>query len=401
MIIKEFRELRRDRRTVAMLVVLPVLLLVMFGYAANFSLSSLRTVAVGPQAGVAQAKLPPLFDVVSVRPDSRSTQAQEVLKDADAQVVIDTSTTPFTAWVDGADLFAAQTATGTLARAGNQVDVHVLFNPDLKTSWYMVPALIGLIMTFIGTIITSIGLVRERETGTLEQLAVMPFRPSDVILGKIAPYFLLAGIDLIVVTVLGILVFGVPFIGNLLIFALGAGLFLFVVLGLGVLISTLSQSQGQAIQGSAARPATSSAALRNDLSPGRDAVGRTLAWLLHAAVVLHDGQPRHHAARHADHGDSNLASAAGTGRDGHGHLHLGGPAVPSRPGPDAPCTASRDFDRGGPRCLSRTPVGGCATSPYASAPASPSTWSRCMWDPGRSWRSLGATERASRRCSAR
>jgi len=65
MIIKEFREMRRDRRTVAMLVVLPVLLLVMFGYAANFSVSSLRTVVVSSQAAAAQAKLPPLFDVVS------------------------------------------------------------------------------------------------------------------------------------------------------------------------------------------------------------------------------------------------------------------------------------------------------------------------------------------------
>jgi ABC-2 type transport system permease protein len=249
MIIKEFRELRRDRRTVAMLVVLPVLLLVMFGYAANFSLSSLRTVVVGSQAAVAQAKLPPLFDVVSVQTDSGSTQAQDILRRGEAQVVIDTTTPPPTGWVDGADLFAAQTATGALAKAGNQVFVKVLFNPDLKTSWYMVPALIGLIMTFIGTIITSIGLVRERETGTLEQLAVMPLRPSDVILGKIAPYFLLAGIDLILVTVLGTLVFGVPFEGNLLIFALGAAVFLFVVLGLGVLISTLSQNQGQAIQG--------------------------------------------------------------------------------------------------------------------------------------------------------
>lgn len=249
MIIKEFREMRRDRRTVAMLVVLPVLLLVMFGYAANFSVSSLRTVVVGSQAAAAQAKLPPLFDVVSVRPDSGSEQAQDILKRGQAQVVIDTSTTPFTARVDGADLFAAQTATGALAKVGNQVSVQVLFNPDLKTSWYMVPSLIGLIMTFIGTIITSIGLVRERETGTLEQLAVMPFRPSDVILGKIAPYFLLAAIDLILVSVLGIWVFGVPFVGNVLIFALGAAVFLFVVLGLGVLISTLSQNQGQAIQG--------------------------------------------------------------------------------------------------------------------------------------------------------
>jgi len=187
--------------------------------------------------------------VVSVRPDSGSEQAKDVLKRGEAQVVIDTSTTPFTARVDGADLFAAQTATGALAKAGNQVSVQVLFNPSLKTSWYMVPSLIGLIMTFIGTIITSIGLVRERETGTLEQLAVMPLRPSDVILGKIAPYFLLASMDLILVSVLGIWVFGVPFVGNLLIFALGAAVFLFVVLGLGVLISTLSQNQGQAIQG--------------------------------------------------------------------------------------------------------------------------------------------------------
>jgi ABC-2 type transport system permease protein len=249
MIVKEFRELRRDRRTVAMLVVLPVLLLVMFGYAANFSLSSLRTVVVGPQAAVAQAKLPPVFDVVSVQPSSGSAQAKDMLARAEAQVVIDTTTTPFTARVDGADLFAAQTATGVLAKAGDQVSVRVLFNPDLKTSWYMVPALIGLIMTFIGTIITSIGLVRERESGTLEQLAVMPLRPSDVILGKIAPYFLLASIDLILVTVLGTLVFDVPFVGNQLIFALGAAVFLFVVLGLGVLISTLSQNQGQAIQG--------------------------------------------------------------------------------------------------------------------------------------------------------
>ena len=96
MIIKEFREMRRDRRTVAMLVVLPVLLLVMFGYAANFSVSSLRTVVVGSQASVAQAKLPPLFDVVSVRPDSGSAQAQDILKRGEAQVVLDTSTTPFT-----------------------------------------------------------------------------------------------------------------------------------------------------------------------------------------------------------------------------------------------------------------------------------------------------------------
>ena len=124
----------------------------------------------------------------------------------------------------------------------------MLYNPELKTSWVMVPAIIGLILTFIGTIVTSIGLVRERETGTLEQLAVMPIKPSSVILGKISPYFLVASIDMIVVTVIGMLLFGVPFNGNVLVFGLGAALFLFVVLGLGVFISTISQTTGQAIQ---------------------------------------------------------------------------------------------------------------------------------------------------------
>src|SRR5258705_467613 len=133
MMVKEFRELVRDRRTLAMLIVMPLLLLVIFGYAANFYVSS-------------------------------------------------------------------------------------------------------------------VGMVRERESGTLEQLAVMPIRPSRVILGKIAPYFLVAALDMIIVTVLGILLFSVPFNGNPFAFALGAAIFLFVVLGLGVFISTISQTVGQAIQ---------------------------------------------------------------------------------------------------------------------------------------------------------
>jgi ABC-2 type transport system permease protein len=76
----------------------------------------------------------------------------------------------------------------------------------------------------------------------------MPFRPSDVIAGKIVPYFVLAAIDMVIVAVVGSLLFGVPFNGSLLIFAAGGGLFLFTVLGIGVLISTVSQNQGQATQ---------------------------------------------------------------------------------------------------------------------------------------------------------
>jgi ABC-2 type transport system permease protein len=135
-----------------------------------------------------------------------------------------------------------------LNRVGDAVHTDVLFNPDLETSVVMVPAIIGLILTFIGTIVTSIGLVKERQTGTIEQLAVMPIRASTVILGKIAPYFLLAAFDMTVVTLLGVWLFDVPFVGNVALFALGAAIFLFVTLGLGVFISTISQNAGQAIQ---------------------------------------------------------------------------------------------------------------------------------------------------------
>jgi ABC-2 type transport system permease protein len=248
MMLKEFRELARDRRTMAMLIVLPVLLLVVFAYAANFTVSSFRTYVVGPQATAMAAKLPPAFEVVSVQPASGTSQAHTVLRDGKAAVVFDTTTTPPTVWVDGADLLTAQSALAELGRAGLPVMPKVLFNPELKTSWYMVPALIGLILAFLGTIITTIGLVREREAGTLEQLAVMPFRPSDVILGKIAPYFVLNAVDLVIVVVLGIVLFGVPFVGSVAVFAVGAVFFLFGVLGMGVLISTISQTQGQAIQ---------------------------------------------------------------------------------------------------------------------------------------------------------
>jgi ABC-2 type transport system permease protein len=248
-IVKEFRELGRDRRTMAMLIALPVLLLVVFAYAANFTVSSFRTYVVGPQASALAGKLPPAFDVVSVQPASGTSEAHSALRDGEAAVVFDTTTTPPTAWVDGADLLTAQSALAELGRAGLPVTPKILFNPELKTSWYMVPALIGLILAFIGTIITTIGLVREREAGTLEQLAVMPFRPSDVILGKIAPYFVLDAIDMVIIVALGMVLFGVPFVGSVAVFALGAALFLFAVLGLGVLISTISQTQGQAIQG--------------------------------------------------------------------------------------------------------------------------------------------------------
>ncbi|WP_433887504.1 ABC transporter permease [Streptomyces sp. CA-111067] len=261
MILKEFLELRRDRRTMAMIIALPLLLLVVFGYAANFSVTDVPTRVYGPQAQAVSAKLKAPFHVKKVDPRGTEQQARDALRSQDAGAVVvtgpkgttptgstPTASTPSTVLIDGSNLFSAQAA-GSAARAsGGVLRPEVLFNPHLKTSWVMVPALVGMIMAFIGTIITAIGLVRERQAGTLEQLAVMPFKASDVIAGKIAPYFVLAAFDMVLVTVLGCLLFGVPFAGNAAVLALGAALFLFTVLGIGVLISSVSQNQGQAMQ---------------------------------------------------------------------------------------------------------------------------------------------------------
>lgn len=252
MIAKEFRQMRRDRRTMAMMIMMPVVLLLVFGYAASFDVSSIPTAVVGPGSGVIDAALPSVFDIVESDAAGTRASAEQLLIDGKAGVAfVVTDRTSVVALVDGSELFQARAAVQVLTAAGAQLpnlQTEVLFNPTLDTSATLVPGLGGLILIFIGTLLTSLGVVKERQAGTLDQLAVMPLRPRDVFIGKIAPYFLVAAIDLVIVLVIGGLVFNVPFNGSVLTLALGAILFLFVTLGLGVLISTVSENQGQAIQ---------------------------------------------------------------------------------------------------------------------------------------------------------
>jgi len=276
--LKEFLQLRRDRRTVAMLFLLPFLFLVVFGYAASFDVDEIPTVVVGPAADLVRARLPEQFKVVDTRTGDDRAAAEEALSRGDAVVAFVTPAAggDATVLIDGSELFAAQAALRRIAMAQatagglqestatgelqppeqaqqalaviGKAKVDVLFNPDLRTAVVMVPGLCGIILVFVGTIATALGVVRERQTGTMEQLAVMPFRPRDVFLGKIAPYLAIAAIDMAVIVAVGMLIFDVPFRGSVATFALGSVLFLFVTLGVGVLISTVSQTQGQAIQ---------------------------------------------------------------------------------------------------------------------------------------------------------
>jgi ABC-2 type transport system permease protein len=254
MIVKEFRQLRRDRRTLAMMVFLPILMLIIFGYAASFDVKTIPVEVVGPAASRAAAFLPEPFAVERVDPSAGRDEAVTALRDGDFPVAIVTSATGVTVLIDGSQIFIATGTKAALsslmqrAPQGVSLNVEVLFNSGLETSAIMVPGLAAMILLFVGTIITSLGVVRERQAGTLEQLAVMPLRPTDVFLGKIAPYFVVAAIDMAVVILAGIWLFGVPFRGSVLALALGALLFLFVTLGIGILISSVSENQGQAIQ---------------------------------------------------------------------------------------------------------------------------------------------------------
>jgi ABC-2 type transport system permease protein len=261
MIVKEFRQLRRDRRTLAMMIAMPVILLVVLGYAASFDVTSIPVAVAGPQAAAVARVLPQPFHVVSANPAAGRAWAQDQLRDGHAAAAMVTGSAGGpSVLIDGSQLFTAQATLTALSKVQSRIavtspgqplpkpSVTVLYNSGLKTSAVMIPGLAGVVLVFIGTIITSLGVVRERQSGTLEQLAVMPLRPRDVFLGKIVPYFVVAAVDLAIVIGVGIAVFGVPFRGSALVFGLGALLFLFVTLGIGVLISTVSQNQGQAIQ---------------------------------------------------------------------------------------------------------------------------------------------------------
>jgi ABC-2 type transport system permease protein len=249
MAMKEFRQMRRDRRTLALMIVQPVLLLVVFGYAASFDVDRVDAVVVGPRAEQVAAALPEPLEVVRVAPDQGREDAVESLRDGEAVVaVVGAEGGQPQVLVDGAALFSARAVVTALRGRPELSEPEVLFNPDLETSTIMVPGLMGVVLVFVGTIATALGVVRERQSGTLEQLAVMPFRARDVLAGKLLPYLLVAAVDLVVIVTVGVLVFGVPFAGSPLVFALGALLFLFVTVGVGVLISTVSETQGEAIQ---------------------------------------------------------------------------------------------------------------------------------------------------------
>jgi ABC-2 type transport system permease protein len=344
MVRKEFIQLRRDKRTLAMMILLPVIWLIAFGYAVNFDINTIRVYAVDRAANGDSREVLKEVDgeekfVVHGKLKNEQ-EAKKVLEENTADVVLifpegyrrmpQKESEKLRIQVDGSRLFTAQSALRKInevlfdvqkksmddmkqeiqdrmkqgaapemdiqdqpqmqallrsmpperaqafieglkkamkEQAQKQMDerwkemenefprpglmkpeVDVLYNPDLKSVQYMIPGLVGLVLIFITTLMTALGIVREKERGTLEQLVVSPLRSMELILGKLLPYFLIALVDFLLVFLVGVRVFDVPFRGDFLPFLLVSLLFLIGSLGMGLLISTVSQNQQQAMQ---------------------------------------------------------------------------------------------------------------------------------------------------------
>ena len=123
----------------------------------------------------------------------------------------------------------------------------VWFNPDLESRNYYVPGIIAMLVMLVGLMLTSMAIVREKETGTIEQIMVTPIRPVEFILGKCAPFALVGFIDTALVSAVGLFWFDIPFRGSFTLLLLGTALFLLGTLGIGLFISTVSRTQQQAM----------------------------------------------------------------------------------------------------------------------------------------------------------
>jgi len=280
---KEFRQLRRDSLTLRMIVLVPLMQTLVFGYAINYDVKHLPTVVLDESRSfdsrelVARLTASEYFEVVghveSFDALQRALDAAEAKvalvidrdfgrdrrrgRSAHALLIVDASdTTTSSQAMAVASGVASQASVQILARQAGwggrdlPVDVRVRpwYNPDLRTATFVIPGLLAIILTFTLIQFTAGAIVRERERGTLEQLQVTPLTRLELILGKIAPFVVIGYVQLTVTVLLMRWLFGIPIHGSLtLLYAVGF-LFIAAVLGLGILISTVATTQMQASQ---------------------------------------------------------------------------------------------------------------------------------------------------------
>jgi ABC-2 type transport system permease protein len=261
--------------------------MLVFGYAATFDIHHVPTVVVDLDHSQESRELvsrftsSPYFDVQRQLTDTR--QLGDLIERGDATVGLEIhagfaqnlrkgQTAPLQVIVDATNSNTALVASGYINQIAlryaqeYQLDhinriapqlVEVMpsvslearpwYNPGLSSRWFFVPGIVGSLTLVLVIILTAFAVVREREIGTLEQIMVTPIRPFEFILGKTLPFFLIGLLDVSLIAVVGTLWFQVPFRGSVLVLLIGAVLFLLCMLGVGLLISTVSSTQQQAM----------------------------------------------------------------------------------------------------------------------------------------------------------
>jgi ABC-2 type transport system permease protein len=287
MLIKEFIQVFRDKRTRFVLFVPPIIQMLIFGYAATFEIHHVPTVVLDLDHSQESRELvsrftsSPYFDVQRQLSDYR--QIGDLIDRGDATIGLEINagfaqnlrkgqTAPLQVIVDATNSNTALIASGYISQIALafaqryqqdrisrispqiiekipsvQLEQRPWYNPDLRSRWFFVPGIIGSLTLVLVVTLTAFAVVREREIGTLEQIMVTPIRPAEFILGKTLPFFLIGLFDVSLIATVGTLWFQVPFRGQILVLFAGAVLFLLCMLGVGLLISTVSSTQQQAM----------------------------------------------------------------------------------------------------------------------------------------------------------
>jgi ABC-2 type transport system permease protein len=283
-VVKEFIQMRRDRVTFGIMVGIPIIQLVLFGFAINSDPKHLPTAVLladhGPQGRTLLYAIRNSGYFDFVRQAATESEGREALARGEVQFVVNIPES-FTrdllrgdrpailVEADATDPAAASNALGALrillntalqndlkgplaflATGGGPIDlrIHALYNPEGITQYNIVPGLMGVVLTMTMVIITGLAITRERERGTMENLLSMPTRPFEVLIGKIIPYILVGYIQVSLILVAARLIFAVPMVGNLGLLLAVALVFIIANLAMGITFSTIAHNQLQAVQ---------------------------------------------------------------------------------------------------------------------------------------------------------
>lgn len=283
---KEFIQILRDPRTLALVIAMPIMQLLLLGYAATNDVRNVPLAVFDQDRSSASRRLLDAYraaDYFAITFDVSSEEELRTLIDngqarvgmiippdysekiagngsAAVAFILDGSDPTIGATaLSAASLIGQQEATDIqlvrLAQVGGgatmalpiEVRTQVWYNPDLVSAYFMVPGVIGMILYTITAILTANAIVRERERGTIEQLIVTPIRSWELVVGKLTPYILLALFNTLEVLTLGSLLFGVPIRGSLFLIILISGLFVVTGLGIGLFVSAIANTQQEAM----------------------------------------------------------------------------------------------------------------------------------------------------------